>query len=435
MLLDLSPLKASRDYRLLFFGQLVSFFGSMMTFIVVPWQMYQLTQSNAMVGYIALAEFVPMFCLAFVGGALADYVDKRKVLRFTEIGQTLLTGVLVLNALLPTPSIAVLFVIVALHAGLAALQRPAFESFIQKVIPPEMMSAVMALNSVRFHIGMIVGPAIAGIIATQFAPVDAYLIDLATFGASLVAVFMLKFVPPPDNAERPSFSAIMRAVKYAFSRQELVGTYFIDIAAMFFAFPQALYPALATHYGDEYVGFFPASLAIGALIASLTSGWTSKVERHGAFVVVAAILWGFGILFFGLSTSLVPALLFLGAAGFSDMISGIFRGSIWNQTIPNHLRGRLAGLEMISYLTGPMLGSAKMGILAEHTSVRFALVSGGAACIVAVGLSAVFLPKFLRYRGSEGIRQREFEEALRNGTFDGERHEYDEMMRLSEAEF
>ena len=194
-------------------------------------------------------------------------------------------------------------------------------------------------------------------------------------------------------------------------------------------------PALATHYGDEYVGFFPASLAIGALIASLTSGWTSKVERHGAFVVVAAILWGFGILFFGLSTSLVPALLFLGAAGFSDMISGIFRGSIWNQTIPNHLRGRLAGLEMISYLTGPMLGSAKMGILAEHTSVRFALVSGGAACIVAVGLSAVFLPKFLRYRGSEGIRQREFEEALRNGTFDGERHEYDEMMRLSEAEF
>lgn len=219
MLLDLSPLRASRDYRLLFFGQLVSFFGSMMTFIVVPWQMYQLTQSNAMVGYIALAEFVPMFCLAFVGGALADYVDKRRVLRFTEVGQTLLTGVLVLNSLLPTPSIAVLFVVVALHAGLAALQRPAFESFIQKVIPPEMMSAVMALNSVRFHIGMIVGPAIAGIIATQFAPVDAYLIDFATFAASLVAVFRLKFVPPPDNADRPSFSAILRAVKYAFCRR------------------------------------------------------------------------------------------------------------------------------------------------------------------------------------------------------------------------
>jgi MFS family permease len=125
MLIDLSPLRASRDYRLLFFGQLVSFFGSMMTFIVVPWQMYQITQSSAMVGYIYLAEFVPMVCLAFVGGALADFLDKRKMLRMTEIGQTFLTAVLLLNSLLPTPQIWVLFVVVAAHAGLAALQRPA----------------------------------------------------------------------------------------------------------------------------------------------------------------------------------------------------------------------------------------------------------------------------------------------------------------------
>src|SRR4051812_44079038 len=186
MLLDLSPLKTSRDYRLLFFGRLVSFFGSMMTFIVVPWQMFQLTGSSAMVGYIALAEFVPMFCLAFVGGALADYVDKRKLLRLTEIGQTALTAVLVLNALLPNPRVWVLFVVVAFHAGLAALQRPAFESFIQKVIPIEMMSAVMALNSIRFTLGMIVGPSIAGIIATQFSPAAAYAIDLVTFAGSLI---------------------------------------------------------------------------------------------------------------------------------------------------------------------------------------------------------------------------------------------------------
>jgi MFS family permease len=219
MLLDLSPLRVSRDYRLLFFGQLVSFFGSMMTFIVVPWQMFQITQSSAMVGYIALAEFVPMFTLAFVGGALADYVDKRKLLRLTEIGQTGLTAILVANALLPQPSIAVLFVVVGLHAGIAALQRPAFESFIQKVIPPEMMSAVMALNSIRFHIGMIVGPAVAGIIATQLSPAVAYTIDLFTFAASRVAVFMLRFVPPPENAEKPSLEGVKKGIKYAFSSQ------------------------------------------------------------------------------------------------------------------------------------------------------------------------------------------------------------------------
>src|SRR5688572_12445485 len=237
MLLDLSPLRVSRDYRLLFFGQLVSFFGSMMTFIVVPWQMYQLTGSSAMVGYIYLAEFVPMIALAFVGGALADFFDKRRLLRLTEFGQALTSVILLVNSLLPNPRVWVLFLCVAIHAGLAAIQRPAFESFIQKIIPPEMMSAVMALNSIRYSIGAIVSPAIAGIIATQFSASVAYSIDLVTFLASLAAVFMLRHVPPPENAERPSLQAIKKAWKYAFSRQELVGTYFIDIAAMFFAMP------------------------------------------------------------------------------------------------------------------------------------------------------------------------------------------------------
>src|SRR5436190_8434169 len=345
MLLDLSPLKASRDYRLLFFGQLVSFFGSMMTFIVVPWQMFQLTQSSAMVGYIALAEFVPMFSLAFLGGALGDYVDKRKLLRLTEIGQTLLTAVLVINSLLPRPQVWLLFVVIGLHAGLAALQRPAFESFIQKVIPAEMMAAVSALNSIRFQIGMIIGPAVAGVIATQWSPAFAYSFDLVTFAASLVAVFMIRFVPPPENAERPILAGIKRGIQYAFSRQELLGTYFIDIAAMFFAFPFALYPALAVIYGDKYVGFFPAAIAIGALVASVTSGWTRNVHRHGLMVIISAVLWGVGIVFFGLANSIWPALFFLAAAGFFDMVSGIFRGAIWNQTIPNYLRGRLAGIK------------------------------------------------------------------------------------------
>lgn len=424
MLLDLSPLRVSRDYRLLFFGQLISFFGSMMTFIVVPWQMYQLTESSAMVGYIYLFEFIPMVVLAFVGGALADYMDKRKMLRLTEIGQTLLTAILLGNSLLPQPQIWLLFVCVAFHAGFAALQRPAFESFIQKVIPSEMMASVMALNSVRFHIGMIVGPAVAGVIASQLSPAIAYSIDLLTFAASLVAVFMLRFIPSPENAERPSLAGVWRAVKYAFSRQELLGTYFIDIAAMFFAFPQALYPALAAVYGDKYVGFFPAAIAVGALLASLTSGWSRGVNRHGAFVIGAAVLWGVGILLFGLVDSIVLALFFLGIAGFFDMISGIFRGSIWNQTIPNYLRGRLASIEMISYLTGPMLGSAKMGIVAEKFGVKAALISGGALCIVAVAATALFLPRFYAYDGRKGIKQKEIEEAERA-----------ELLRVSESEF
>ncbi len=424
MFLDLSPLRVSRDYRLLFFGQLVSFFGSMMTFIVVPWQMYRLTESSAMVGYIYLAEFVPMVCLAFVGGALADYLDKRRMLRLTEIGQTSVTAILLINSLLAAPHVWVLFLCVALHAGFAALQRPAFESFIQKVIPNHLMSAVMALNSIRYSVGAIVSPAVAGIIATQLSAAVAYTIDLVTFAASLLAVFLLRTVPSPENAEKPSWQGIKRAWKYAFSRQELLGTYFIDIAAMFFAMPQALYPALAVIYGEKYVGFFPAAIAAGALAASVTSGWTKNIHRHGVMVTAAAVMWGVAIIFFGLVESIVPALFFLAVAGFFDMISGIFRGSIWNQTIPNYLRGRLASIEMMSYLTGPMLGSAKMGIVAEKFGVRTALVSGGVLCVVSVAGASLFLPKFASYDGREGVKQKEREEAERA-----------EMARVSESEF
>jgi Arabinose efflux permease len=424
MLLDISPLKVSRDYRLLFFGQLISFFGSMMTFIVVPWQMFQITRSSEMVGYLYLAEFVPMVCLAFVGGALADALDKRKMLRLTEIGQTVVTAILLINALLPDPRIWVLFFSVALHAGFAAIQRPAFESLIQRIIPNELMVAVMALNSIRYTVGAIVSPAIAGIIATQLSPSVAYSIDLITFAASLAAVFMIRAVPSPENAERPSWESVKKGWKYAIGRQDLLGTYLIDIAAMFFAMPQALYPALAVTFGDKYVGFFPASLAAGALLASLTSGWTRNIQRHGVMVTAAAILWGVAIIFFGLSDSIVLALLFLAAAGFFDMISGIFRGAIWNQTIPNFLRGRLASIEMISYLTGPMLGSAKMGVVAEQFGVKAALVSGGVLCVVAVAATALFLPQFIKYDGREGVKQKEREEAERA-----------EMLRVSQGEF
>ena len=424
MLIDITPLRVSRDYRLLFFGQLISFFGSMMSFIIVPWQMYHLTGSNAMVGYIYFAEFVPMFFLAFIGGALADSLDKRRMLRVTEIGQTFVTLILLLNSFSAAPRIWVLYVAVALHAGLAALQRPAFESLIQKIIPDELMSAVAALNSFRYGFGAIIGPSLAGVITAYSSISTAYIIDLVTFVASLFAVFAISAVPSPENADRPSLKSIVEGCLYALRRRELLGTYLIDICAMFFAFPQALYPALAMMYGEKYLGFFPAALAIGMMVANLTSGWTKNIHKHGLMVAVAAALWGVGIIFFGMADSIWVALIFLAAAGFFDMISGIFRMTIWNQTIPNYIRGRLASLEMISYLTGPMLGGLKMGIVAERFDVKTAIVSGGVLCVAAVVLSSLLLPKFITYDGREGIRQKEIEEAERA-----------ELNRVSEGEF
>ncbi len=414
MLLDITPLKISRDYRLLFFGQMLSFFGSMVTFIVVPVHMYALTGSTLYVGLLGVAEFIPMFALAFIGGTLADAIDRRKILRWTEIGQAFTTVILLLNALLAEPQVWVLFVAVGIHAGLAGLQRPAFEALIPKIVPLEYMSAVAALNALRFEIGFIVAPIAGGLIATQWGFTWAYAIDLFTFVGTLTAVLLISAVPPPANADRPGWESIKKGFRYAVSRQELLGTYVVDINAMFFGMPKALFPALAVGFmAGSSVGFFYAAIAVGALVATLTSGWTKWVHRHGLMVALAAGGWGAAIVLFGLMDGLYLALFFLAVAGFFDMISGIFRQTIWNQTVPEHYRGRLAGIEMISFLTGPMLGDAESGIVAHFFSLKFSIISGGALTIVGTIALALLLPKFIMYDGREGLKRKREEEEER----------------------
>lgn len=410
--LDLTPLRVSRDYRLLFFGQLVSAFGSQMSFVALPVQMYQLTNSTVMVGLLGLAEFIPIITLAFVGGALADAVDRRKLLRLTEIGQTIVTALLLINALLPAPQVWVLFLCAALHAAFAAFQRPAFEALLQRITKPELYSSVAALNAVRWNATSILGPAIGGILIASFGARITYAIDLVTFIASLSAVWMIKAVPAPANADRVSLNSIFDGVKYAVSRPELLGTYLIDINAMFFGMPTALFPAIAASLNaTASVGLFYAAVPFGALCVTLTSGWARRVHKHGLMVAIAAACWGVAIVGFGFANNLWLALGFLALAGAFDMVSAIFRQTIWNQTIPNRLRGRLAGIEMISYLTGPHLGNLEAGIVASRFNLQTSIVSGGVLCVAGTVLLSLILPKFIAYDGREGLRIKQAEEA------------------------
>ena len=414
MLIDLSPLRISRDYRLLFFGQLISAFGTAMSFVVVPVQVYQLTGSTLLVGLLSASEFVLILLMAFVGGAYADFIDKRKMLRLTEIGQTLVTALLVFNATLTHPRVRLLFVCAAAHAGLVALQRPSFESLMQKIVPLELMSSVSALNSLRWNVTTILGPSLAGIILARYGATTAYSIDLLTFVASLTAVFLIRAVPAPTQIEaRPNLNSVVEGLQYAWRRKDILGTYLIDMNAMFFGMPAALFPAMATQFGAGTVGFFYAAPSVGALAATLTSGWARKVNRHGLLVALAAALWGVAIILFGLAHNLYLALFFLALAGGLDMISALFRLTIWSQTIPHYLRGRLAGLELISYTSGPKLGDAEAGIVATLFSVRTSIVSGGVLCVVGTAIISLLIPQFIRYHGAAGLKQKELEEAMR----------------------
>ena len=414
MLLDITPLRISRDYRLLFFGQLISAFGTAMSFVVVPVQVYQLTGSTFLVGLLSASEFVLILLMAFVGGAYADFIDKRKMLRLTEIGQTLVTATLVFNATLEHPRVWLLFVCAALHAGLSALQRPSFESMLQKIVPLELMASVSALNALRWNMTTILGPSVAGLILARYGASTAYSIDLITFAASLTAVFLIRAVPAPTQIEvRPTERAVIEGGHYAWKRKDILGTYLIDMNAMFFGMPSALFPAMATNFGAGTVGFLYAAPSVGALVATLSSGWAKKVNRHGLIVAVAAALWGVAIIFFGLAHNLYLALFFLALAGGLDMISAVFRMTMWSQTIPHYLRGRLAGLEMISYTSGPKLGDAEAGIVATLFSVRTSIVSGGILCVVGTAIISLFIPEFIKYHGAAGIKQKELEEAMR----------------------
>lgn len=414
MLIDISPLRISRDYRLLFFGQLVSAFGSAMAFVVVPVQVYQLTGSTLLVGLLSASEFVLILLMAFVGGAYADFIDKRKMLRLTEVGHTVVTAVLVFNATLPRPRVWLLFACAALHAGLAALQRPSFEAMLQKLVPLNLMSSVSALNSLRWNITSILGPSLAGIILARYGAITAYAIDLVSFAASLMAVFMIRAVPRATQTEvRPTLKSVVEGLHYAWRRKEILGTYLIDMNAMFFGMPTALFPAMAANFGAGTVGFFYAAPSIGALVATLTSGWTKKVNRHGLFVGLAAALWGVAMIFFGFAQNLYLALFCLALAGGFDMISGVFRMTIWSQTIPHYLRGRLAGLEMISYTSGPRLGDAEAAIVATLFSIRTSIVSGGILCVIGTAIISALIPQFITYQGPAGIKQKELEEAMR----------------------
>jgi MFS family permease len=403
--LDLTPLRTSRDYRLVFVGRTISGFGSFFTYVSIPFQVAALTHDPLAVGVIGVCELVPLLVMAFVGGALADYLDRKLLVRGGEFALTALTGVLLLNAVAGRPHLWLLYVVAALTASVDGVQRPALDAMVPRLVTPAELPATMALQSLGYGVAQLAGPTLAGLIISAFGLAWGYGFDLATFAISLVCLTLVRAVPPPPAADRPSVRSVVTGVRYAASRPELLGTYLVDINAMFFGMPQALYPFLATHLGGAKVlGLLYAAPAAGAMLATLASGWTARVHRHGLLVLIAAALWGVGIVGVGLSHLLWLTLLGLAFAGAADMVSGIFRAIIWNQTIPDHLRGRLAGIEMLSYTTGPLLGQLRSGAMARtRLGVTGSIWVGGVLCIAGTAALAAILPRFLHYDGKDGL--------------------------------
>ena len=379
-------------------SQSVSITGSEMSLVAIPFQVYEITGSSLAVGLLGVVEFVPILALALVGGALADSFDRRKLAFRAEAAAAVGAAVLLGNSLLDEPRLWVIYVCAALMAACYAILRPPLDALVPQVVETSELKAASAIDFFTGNTAQIAGPAIGGILIAAFGVTVNYAVDTASFLLSAFALYLMHPPPALSQKVRPSLRSITDGFRYARSRQELVGTYLVDMNAMFFAMPMALFPEMSQRYGGAAaLGLLYSAPAIGSLVFSLTSGWTERVHRHGRAVALAAAGWGLGIAAFGFAQSLWLAVLLLALAGGADAISGIFRSTIWNQTIPDHLRGRLAGIEMVSWSSGPLLGNTRAGAVASLAGLRGSIVSGGLLCVAGCAVLAVLLPKFWNY--------------------------------------
>lgn len=398
--IDVGPLRRYRDFRLRTVAASVSAFGSFFTMIAVPIQVKQLTGSTVAVGLVGAAEFLPIIVVGLLGGAIADRFDRRTVVLFSELAALACTVLLLVNAVLPHPQLWPVYLIAAGAVSAGSMQRPSLDAMLPRYVPHEQIPAASMLNNQCWGLANIAGTVLGGVLASYDVRL-AYAVDVASFAVSL-AVFLRLTPLPPSATEvipgvRATVASIGEGVRYAAGRRDLLGTYLVDTIAMTMAMPTALFPFFAVVlHAPSAVGLLYAADSVGGLLAGAVSGWVVRVHRHGLAIILAAGSWGAAMGLAGLMPNLPAALALLAVAGAADMVSGTFRGAIWDQTIPDELRGRLAGLELLSYSIGPTLGNARAGFMAVR-GVRFAISAGGALCVTGVAVAGALLPGFRRY--------------------------------------
>ena len=396
--IDLTPIRKYRDFRYLWTSGLISNLGSMITYVAIPFQVKEITNSYLAVGISGLVELIPLIVFGLYGGVLADAVDRKKMIWLTEAAAGILSLILLLNALSADPNLYLIYFVGAAFAAVNGLHGPSADAILPRVVGHKDIPSATALMSLRRQFGIIVGPTIGGLLIATSGVSLAFAVDIGTYVISLALLLRVRKVPPSHEAEKPSLAALWEGVAYARSRQDLKGTYIIDLAAMFLAMPIALFPFWVDQVKAPWaLGLFYSAGTVGALVVTLTSGWTRTYRFHGRAFMWAAAGWGAAIALAGATDYLFVVLFFLAVAGGADMVSVLFRGAIWNQTIPDHLRGRLAGIELLSYTIGPLIGQLRAASMASATTLTISVTSGGISCLIFVGILAIFFPKLRKY--------------------------------------
>jgi len=400
LLADIRPLRESSEYRRLWAGQSLSAVGTQMTNVAVPVQVYALTRSSLAVGAVGLAVAVPLITLGLLGGSLADAVDRRRLVLVTSSGLAVLSGVLAAQAALGLRQVWLLYVVVALQASLFAVDQPARATFIPRLLPSERIPAATALSQLSMQGSLTAGPLLAGAVIAGAGLRAAYAVDAVSFAFAVASVLRLRAMPPQGGGARPGLGAVAEGLRWVRGQPVVAMTFLVDINAMVFGMPRALFPALAVdHFGGgaQVVGLLYAAPAIGGLLGAAFSGPLTHVRRQGWAVLLSVAVWGGAIAGFGLTRLLWLGVALLAVAGAADMVSGVFRSTILQVAAPDELRGRLNGVFFVVVAGGPRLGDLESGAVAAATSPAVSAVSGGLACLLGVVALALVVPAFARY--------------------------------------
>ena len=395
---DFSPLRTNKNLRFIFISGVVTRFGSALTLVALPFQIKELTNSYIAVGAMGAVEIVPLIVFALWGGVLADSIDRKKIVWKCEAGALLFSAALLGNSLLRHPSLLLLYFVAAGFSAVDGLSGPSFSAMLPRLVDHKDLPSAMALMSLRWQFSAIIGPALAGVIIATSGVKAAYSIDILTYVISVIFILRVAAVPPLQQITTKSIKAMFGGLQYAASRKDLMGTYIVDLIAMFFAMPNALFPFWADQIHSRWaLGLFYSAGVLGSILVTATSGWMKHFTRYGMAITFAAIGWGLCIALAGTTNSLWLVLLFLGLAGASDQVSSLCRQNLWNQTIDDEYRGRLAGLELLSYSVGPLGGQLRAGTTAAITSLRTSVISGGLLCIALVSFASAKLPEFRNF--------------------------------------
>ncbi|HVS68711.1 MAG TPA: MFS transporter [Mycobacteriales bacterium] len=404
--IDLSPLRESPAYRRWWAGYAVSNIGTQLTIVAAQLQVFAITRSSFDVGMTGLVTVVPLIVFGLFGGSIADAVDRRKLMLITDTGSLVTSALLLLQAAAHFDRLSVIYVLLGMQSGIFSVDSAARGATLPRLVRAELLPAANSLGQLGWNTALTLGPLLAGEVVAHAGYSTAYAIDVVSFAAVLYGVFRLPPIKPDSTSHKVGVDSVAEGLRFLVPRKNLMMTFLVDIDAMVFGMPRALFPALAVgtfHGGAQTAGLLYAAPSIGAFLGATFSGWAGNVRRQGLAVVVSIAAWGAAIALFGLIHVLWLGLVLLAIAGAADMVSAIFRSTILQVATPDALRGRLQGVFTVVVAGGPRIGDVESGTVASLVTPEFSVVSGGIACIVGLFALVARYPSFARYDAMDPV--------------------------------